>query len=176
MKKLFLAFSVLALIAAPSVAREIAGATVTVSPTNIPLGVSELEFFVQNASSDAEWIGHIGIVLPDCMTIVAGTDHYTDPDGSWYALPTFSIQAPNIGFWDGWTTSGYGFIGSTDNGYFYFSVDNACPCNTTQLIHWELQGDGWGSDPHFVEGDLEVFIECVTAVETSTFSAVKALY
>ncbi len=176
MKKLMLVVSMVALIATPALAREIDGATVTLDPASLPLGPVELEFHVTNDSQDAEWIGYFSFLLPPCMTIVDGTDYYVDPDASFWADPIFTAYNGQHGAWEGWTSSQYGFLGSTDDGYFYVTVDNQCDCGTYQLIHWELQGDLWGSDPHFVEGDIEVFIECETATETSTFTTLKALY
>ena len=176
MKRMLLVLSMLAVIATPTLAREIDGATVTLDPMNLPLGQVELCFHVTNDSQDAEWIGYFSFLLPPCMTIVDGTDYFVDPDGTFYVDPIFTAYSGQHGAWEGWTTSGYGFMGSSDNGYFYVTVDNQCECGTTQLIHWELQGDDWGDPPHFVEGDLEVFIECETATESSTFSILKALY
>ena len=176
MKRMLLVVSMLAILVTPTLAREIDGAGVVVDPANIPQGSVELSFYVYNDSQDAEWIGYFGFILPDCMTIVDGTAWSYDPDASWYAEPIFTAYSGQYGAWEGWTSSGYGFMGSTDDGYFYVTVDNQCECGTYQLIHWELVGDDWGDPPHMVEGDLEVFIECETATESTTFGALKALY
>ncbi len=176
MKKVLMALALTALIAFPASAVEIDGAYVTIDPATADVGTAELCFFVQNDSSDAEWIGYFNFVLPDCMTILdSPAAWYSDPDASFYEVPVFSGYGTNVGTWEAWTSSGYGFLGSDDNGYFYCTVQIDCAC-MMYTIGWTLTGDLWGSDPHTVTGNLDFEVTCTTPTDETTISKVKALY
>lgn len=174
MKKVLMAFALIVLMAVPAMAVEIDGAYVTVDPTSAENGSVELCFFVQNDSSDAEWIGRFTYTLPTCM-VITDAGYFVDPDGSFYATPIFTGVGTNVGNWEGWTASAYGFMGSTDNGYFYSTVSIDCAC-MMYTIGWELEGDQWGSPPHIVNGVLDFEVTCTTPTEESTFSKVKSLF
>ncbi len=174
MKILAIALLVLAL-AVPVAARDIGNATVTLlSPTTVsPGGTYMFVFFVQNASPDAEWITNVEIHFPFGAGTFAnqatmGYTMITDTRPSWSTtvtptVPT-AIWADNNG--------GYGEIYSTEGTDVWVDVTLPAVMTSTQ-IQWELWGDLYGADPHYVTGYIDVI---VTAVEQRTWSAIKSLY
>lgn len=173
MKKLLSTLAILALFAAPVFAQSMAGGYVNlISPTTVNPGDTGVmfTFYVYNGSPDTEWTAAVTFTFPTCFTVTAGS--YNDGGLGW----VFNFAAAgNVGtFSDG--DAGYGEIYDGDGGYFYVTVDvgAGCPAGPA-TVHWRQDGDIWGADPHFIEGDV-TFTIGGTAAETTTLSSVKALY
>jgi len=173
MSRLLVLLLVLAL-AMPALAREIDGVIVTlVSPASVSPGITQTMIFtVQNASSDAEWIASIEIHFPGGVlhqetmgheVIVPSTPR---PDFTMMTFPTIPTAQ--------WTDAngGWGEIYSTEACDVWVDWTAPVPL-TNQVITWELWGDVYGAEPHYVTGTIQLV---VTPVEPSTWSSIKALY
>ncbi|MCP4549925.1 MAG: hypothetical protein GY835_26000 [bacterium] len=175
MKKLFLILALVAICATPALAdRSMAGGTCVLnSPTTVTPGSTvTFEFDIFNGSADAEWTADVVFTFPACCEVVSG--YYDDSmhAGGLCAF-TFEGAGTNVAsFLDG--DEGYGEIYGNDHVYFYVEVTVNCT-DGIELIHWFQQGDIYGDEPHFVEGDVE-FTVGTTAADISTFSNVKSLY
>jgi hypothetical protein len=173
MSRLLVVLLVLVL-ATPVMAREIDGATVTlVSPTSVTPGVTQTMLFtVQNASSDAEWIAQVEIHFPggvlhqETMGYQVLVASPLRPNFTMTVYPT----VPTAVWADG--NGGYGEIYSTESCDVWVDWTAPTPIEPP-VITWELWGDVWGAEPHYVTGTIDLV---VTPVEMSTWSAIKALY
>ncbi len=159
-------------IALPLTAREIDGATVTlVSPVSITPGATQTMLFtVQNASSDAEWIASVEIHFPGGVLHQETMGHQMlaapRPNFAMTVFPTIPTAT--------WTDNngGYGEIYSTESCDVW--VDWTAPSPIVPaVITWELWGDVWGAEPHYVTGTIQLV---VTPVEERTWSSIKAFY
>ena len=179
MRKLLTLLVLTVLLATPALAdRDISGSYVTVDPVEAETGIVELCFYAWNNSSTFEWITDVTITLPTCMTILADPPATATPEEgfNFNAEPIFTGYGTNVGNWHGEDDYGYGFLFGLMGGYFCMTVQIDCECDIIYNIHWELQGDGYGDEPHFVEGDLDFTVLCSTPTEDGTWSDVKALY
>jgi hypothetical protein len=173
MKKLLTTLAILALFAAPGFAQSMAGGYVNlISPAMVNPGDTGVEFtfYVYNGSVDTEWTADVIFTFPTCFTVTGGS--YDDGGLGWVFI--FNAAGNVASFNDG--DASYGEIYDGDGGYFSVTVDvgAGCPAGPAS-VHWFQQGDIWGSDPHFVEGDVDFTIGG-TATGESTWSSVKALY
>ena len=153
--------------------REIEGATVTlISPTAMTVNhVYTFEFFVQNASSDAEWITDVQISFPDGFTLYEATMGFTEIATG---RPSWDMYIPSVNHTAIWEDNdgGYGEIYSTEGTLVW--IDCTTPdMFYTDCIYWQLKGDEYGADPHVVCGCIDFII---TAVEEITWGSIKALY
>ena len=174
MRKMILVLALVAIAAAPALAdRSMVGGTCTVlSPAFlVPETVNVIEFAVLNGSTDTEWTSWVDFTFHDCFEITGG---WFDATG---------ISGPgNFGFsWTGQVATfmdadgGYGEMYGGDTVLFYVEVIPHCECGD-YLVHWFQQGDIWGADPHFVEGDVTVTVCDVTATQDSSWTSLKSLY
>lgn len=173
MKKVLSTLAILALFSAPVFAQSMAGGYVNlISPTAVNPGDTgvEFEFYVFNGSVDTEWTSDVIFTFPSCFTVTSG--YYDDGGLGWVFIFSAAGNVANFNDGDG----GYGEIYDGDGGYFYVTVDvgGGCPVGPA-TVHWFQQGDIWGSNPHFIEGDV-TFTIGGTATDDTTFSSVKALY
>jgi hypothetical protein len=113
-------------------------------------------FTVYNASNDAEWITRTRMTFPQALgnwNVSCKSQDATDSQG--YAVsmtcsnsyPYEVLYTDNDG--DGW--------GEISNGSSWsFCVDASIPAsyNGPRLIHWQLDGDKEGSEPHVVTGTI----------------------
>ena len=153
--------------------REIDGASVTlISPTSI--GASEIytfEFWVQNESSDAEWITDVEISFPDGFTLYPETMGFAEIATG---RPSWDMYVPPVDHTAIWedNDTGYGEIYSTEGTLIW--IDCMTPDQFyTDCIYWTIDGDEYGDPPHSVCGCIDFVI---TAVESVTWGAIKALY
>ena len=177
MKKLFAIMTILALFAAPALAeRSMAGSYVELlAPSSgCPGGVYTFEFYVWNGSVDTEWVSNIILTFPDCFTVQGGS-WIPDPGASGGFDFILNGIGTNVAAFDD-ANGGWGEIYGTEGGTFYVEVliGDDCPVGPT-MIHWFIQGDIYGGEPHFAEGDLDFTIGG-TPVEPTSFSNVKALF
>jgi hypothetical protein len=179
MKKLFLVFAILAIAAAPALARSIAGSYINLIEPVGPVTTTftyTFDFYVWNGSTDAEWITQVWIDFPDSWEIVAGTDSYIpDPGAAGPWAFTFSGGGTDVADW--WDASGgYGEIYGGEGGHFYIDVYIGTWTVGEATIHWHLQGDIYGAEPHFLNGQIQILVEDVTPAEDASWSKVKGLY
>ncbi|MCD4689914.1 hypothetical protein K8S17_00465, partial [bacterium] len=127
-------------------------------------------FTVQNASSDAEWISSVEIHFPGGTLNQATMGHeiLSAP------RPVFNMNVyptvPTAVWSDG--NGGWGEIYSTESCDVW--VDWTVPVPVVPpIIIWELWGDGYGAEPHYVTGNIDLV---VTPVEEATWTAIKVLY
>ncbi len=173
MRTLLVLFAI-AILAIPAWAgREIENAEVTlVAPTSMaPNTIYTFEFWVQNASSDAEWITNVEISFPDGFTLYPETMGF---DEIVAGRPSWDMYVPPIDHTAIWEDNdgGYGEIYSLEG--TMVRIDCLTPDTFyTDCIYWHLQGDLYGAEPHEVCGCID-FV--VTPVEHVTWGSIKALY
>jgi len=173
MRTMIVLFAI-AVLAMPAFAgREIEGAQVTLmSPMGMSPGqVYTFEFWVQNASSDAEWITNVQISFPDGFTLYPETMGFDEIAAG---RPSWDMYVPIIDHTAFWVDNdaGYGEIYSTEGTRVF--IDCLTPDTFyTDCIFWQLEGDEYGAEPHSVCGCID-FI--VTPVAEVTWGSIKALY
>jgi len=178
MRKLFVVLAMLA-IALPAVAdRDMTGGYVTlVSPDPaifLPGNTYICEFYVYNGSPDVEWTVEVWFLFPCCFMVQSGW--YDDLGQGWnFTFNVFGDCQNGALFYD--NDGGWGEIYDGTGGYFYVEVyvGTDCECGS-DVIHWYQEGDIYGSDPHYVEGDIDIQICDQTATQESSWSTIKALY
>lgn len=173
MRRVLMTLAILGLFAAPAFAQSMVGCTVDlIGPMTVNPGDTGVvfEFLVYNGTPDNEWVSDAVFTFPDCFTVTAGSYN----DGGWGFVFNF-IAAGNVAtFEDG--DGGWGEIYADYFCTFYVTVDVGADCPAgPATVHWFLQGDIFGADPHFLEGDVDFTIGG-TATEASSWSSVKALY
>ena len=175
MRKMILVLALVAIAAAPALAdRDMTGGTCDVlSPAFlVPEAVNVVEFLITNNSPDAEWTTDVIFTFAECFEVTGGW--YTDNGSFTGAVFNFSFAGSVATFLDG--DAGYGEIyGAGDTCLFYVEVIPHCECGD-YLVHWFQQGDIYGAEPHFVEGDVTVIVCDVTATQNSTWTSLKSLY
>jgi len=174
MRALIVLFAILVLSLPAFAGREIEGATVTlVAPTSMTVSTTYLfEFWVQNASSDAEWITDVQIAFPDGFTLFPETMGFDMiPSTTRPSWDTYVPVVDHTAIWED-NNGGYGEIYSTEGTRVFIE------CTTpdvfyTDCIYWTIYGDEYGAEPHSVCGCIDFVI---TPVEEITWGSIKALY
>jgi len=169
MKNLLVIAAIL-IIAIPAAAREIDGAYVSlVSPTEVaPGGSYTFMFWVQNDSSDAEWIANVHITFPADFVLDAASMGFTELAPG---RPSFDMYVvDNVACWDD-NDGGYGEIYSTEGTNLW--IDGTVGPAGRYTIFWEIWGDEWGSEPHYVSGEIDL---SVSAVDEASWSSIKAMF
>ena len=173
MRALFTILAIALLVLPATAGREIEGAEVTlVSPISMGAGqVYTFEFWVQNESSDAEWITDVQISFPDGFTLYPETMGFAELATG---RPSWDMYIPPVDHTAIWedNDAGYGEIYSTEGTLVW--IDCLTPTEFyTDCIYWTLIGDEYGAEPHTVCGCISFVI---TAVEDATWGAIKAMY
>ncbi len=178
MKRLLMLLALLAIFATQGLALGISGSYMLADPVESEGGTVILCFYAYNGSVDFEFITDVTITLPTCMVIVDPPAATAEPeDGTYFfADVTFDGYGSNVAHWRGVDDFGYGFLSNEAGGYFCVNVEINCDCDNVYAIHWDLAGDGWGSTPHDLAGDLDFTVLCSTPVEDSSLSDIKSLY
>lgn len=131
------------------------------------------EFYVHNGSPDFEWTTEARFVFPETFHITEGW--FDDGGAGWSFDFSISGDFDNIAhFLD--ADGGYGEIINGTGGHFYVTLyitpNSGCG---PYLVQWIQYGDGWGSPPHWIGGDL-YHVLCASPNDENTFSSVKSLY
>lgn len=178
MKRLLATLALMALVAAPGLARDISGSYVTVDPFEGENGTLELCFFAFNGSTDFEWVESVVITLPDCMTIVDPPPASATPeDGTSFNVePAFTGYGSSVATWFGEDAYGFGFLYGLSGGYFCVTVEADCACDNVFPVQWEIIGDGYNDEPHYATGMLDFTVLCSTSTDHNSWSNVKSLY
>lgn len=178
MKKLLATLALIGLLAAPVLARDISGSTVTMTPVETENDVETLCFEVYNASTDFEWLTDVTISLPTCMTILD-----TPPASAtvlngvpFNVIPDFIGYGTSVARWTGYDNYFFGFMPGGCIAQFCITVSINCACDNVYPIQWDLVGDGIGGTPHALNGNLDFTVLCSTPTEESDWSDIKSLY
>jgi hypothetical protein len=145
---------------------DLTGSTVTwVSGTYDPAGgmASTICFLVSNTSPDTEWITSAAVLFPATWVVACNSQDATDSGGNTVnfdcdVLDNLVTYADN--------DAGYGEI--WDGETWGFCVDVTPPVGSwppPQTVNWEVNGDGWGGEPHLILGS-----ENIVPVELVSFS------
>ncbi len=159
--------------AVPCSARDISQAYVTLTS---PPGVSPGEtytfvFWVQNNSPDSEWITDVAITFPAGFMLHDGTIGYT-PILEMPLHPSWDMYTDETTAWWVDNNAGYGELWNTEGTDVW--IDATVPTASFEpQIFWELFGDEWGAEPHYVSGFIEI---AATPVEPSSWTSIKALF
>jgi hypothetical protein len=121
-----------------------------------PGQTQELCFSAQNASTDGEWISRIRMTFPQLLgnwVVNCKVQNFADSSGSPVDMNCSNSFPYEILYTDS-DTDGYGEISSGSS--WSFCVDANIPAGYTgpRLIHWQLDGDLDGSEPHVVTGTI----------------------
>jgi hypothetical protein len=145
-------------------------ATSAIDPaTYIPGEQTEICFYVSNGSDDAEWMRDIQFTFPADFSIVSMSDAAGPSDSGDHAWVT-SGTGTNVAHWSEGDCTGYGEMWGGSDHYFCAVVDVPDTVSGTQTITYNMEGDGWGSEPHKVcsPGDAcAEFCPDGTGVETA---------
>ncbi len=170
MKQLLIVVCVLAFAIPAMAGRSIEGSYVElVSPLDpMPNTTYTFTFYVWNNSFDTEWVSDTWLTFPDGYVLNAATMAYDDPNPGLFVW-TMMVDGQTAQWNDG--DEGYGELYDQVGTNVY--IDVTTPTEITGDIHWELFGDIYGADPHYVDGSIMLGF---TPVEESTWSSIKSLY
>lgn len=172
MKHLLIAVCILAFAIPAMAGRSLEGSYVElVSPTDpMPDTTYTFTFYVWNNSFDTEWVSDVWLTFPDGYVLDAMSMAYDNPN------PT-----PSLFVWDmlvdgqtaQWNDGDEGYGELYDQVGTNIYIDVTTPDEITGEIYWELFGDIYGAEPHYVDGSIMLGF---TPVEESTWSSIKAMY
>jgi hypothetical protein len=172
MKHLLTVLCVLALALPALAGRSLEGSYVElVSPTDpMPNTTYTFTFYVWNNSLDVEWVADVWLTFPDGYVLNAATMAYDNPNPTPSLFVWDMMVAGQTAQWnDG--DGGYGELYDQVGTNIY--IDVTTPAVVTGEINWELFGDIYGGEPHYVDGSILLGF---TPVEESTWSGIKAMY
>jgi len=174
MRKMLALLALIALAVTPALAdRSLDGSNVTTDPASVNAGTTgvAMTLFIYNGSVDVEWIASGFVTLPSDLTFLT-VDGYNNPSGN---PIDFAIAGGTLNFSD--PDGGWGQIYDGDTCEVYVTIDVPADADCgMNVITYGLQGDIYGSDPHYVEGATDFEIVCTTGAQTTDWSAIKALY
>lgn len=129
----------------PSTSREIGNSSIVATSDYLPGTTMDLNFHLNYASSDVEYLDGAYLVLPVGFTVNSATDI----GGLLYNGLTGDTL-----FWGEWNDDGFGEQFADAD----FSVNVTIAGGTAgpQTAYWGLSGDTWGSDPHDTTGTLTI--------------------
>jgi hypothetical protein len=135
-------------------AKSIAGSTLECSAASFEMGQSVTwDLSVTNGSDDAEWIKQIMIDFPAGMTINSATDFYDGND------TLFSNGVTGDGViitWFNETESGWGVITGGETATATIEADIAEDFTGNLELEYQLTGDIYGSEPHYINDVLTI--------------------
>ncbi len=176
MKRILVLLTLLAAVAAPALAdRDMTGSWAEIQAPAIanPGDTVVFKLFVFNGSPDLEWTREVIIYFPENFDVLDGW--YDDLGQDWAF--DFSIDGfhGNIAVFTD-ADGGFGEIYDGTGGEFYAQVylHENVDCGPIH-IDWKQWGDGYGSDPHWIRGELP-YVLCVIPTQESSWSTVKSLY
>ncbi|MCD4750365.1 MAG: hypothetical protein K8R59_13420 [Thermoanaerobaculales bacterium] len=122
----------------------------------IPIGAQTLCFTLDIVSDDGEYMDRFEVDLPDGWPIdsVWG-DSVPVANGCSGALPpVVGISAGNVVYWQSTGYPPQTGCGAWQPGFFDFCVNVTVPDGTGApwTFPWNIHGDGFSADPHFVSG------------------------
>ncbi|MCD4689915.1 hypothetical protein K8S17_00475 [bacterium] len=170
MKQLLIVVCILALAVPALAGRSIEGSYVElVSPTDpMPNTTYTFTFYVWNNSFDTEWITDVFLAFPDGYVLDAMSMAYDDPNPGLFVWDM--VVEGQIAKWlDG--DGGYGELYDQVGTNIY--IDVTTPDVVAGEIYWELFGDIYGDEPHYVDGSI---LMGFTPVEEATWTGIKAMY
>ncbi|MCF7911272.1 MAG: agmatine deiminase family protein [Candidatus Cloacimonetes bacterium] len=116
----------------------------------------ELEFTAYNLSNDTEWINGVEMVFPAGFDVQNATDFI---GGSGGALVYDGTQGNDVTItWFGETPSHYGVLQDGQSATATVEVTVADDFSGNALLAWTLNGDNYGTEPHSVNGEIELEI------------------
>ncbi len=132
-----------------------------------------VQMTVSNGSTDMEWIAEFHIFYPPCLDVLAGWyEDMGEPEGPQFR---FEIYDHACAFID--DNGGWGEIYDGESLIFWMEVFVNMACDEgEEIIHWLLQGDIYGDEPHVVEGDFIIEILESVATESTTWTQLRSLY
>ncbi|MBN2171479.1 MAG: hypothetical protein JW819_09200 [Candidatus Krumholzibacteriota bacterium] len=159
---------------------DLTGSTVALESPQGLIGVGHTHVFrfkVTNASTDLNWIADLHFTFPACCTVAAmAWDGSEASNGDWWAFDQAGAGTSAAHYTDGDGELWGEIPGTGEYGWFEVTVDAdaACPLGPAQ-IDWQLVGDGYGDEPHTLDGSLPITFD-ITAVRGATWTRVKGLY
>ncbi len=116
----------------------------------------EFDFTAYNSSSDGEWITEIDIDFPEGFYVEDATDF---TGGSGGDLEYLGDQGNGVTVvWFGQTINGWGVLHNDEFAICSVEVSVAPDFSGNAILGWVMTGDGYGSDPHSVSGEMELGI------------------
>ncbi|MBN2226676.1 MAG: hypothetical protein JW763_04875 [candidate division Zixibacteria bacterium] len=142
-----------------SYTKEIDGASIYTNDAYQPGTSSTMTFFLQNASSDAEWLDACTVTFPAGVTVdaaaanfvvAASPTHYLASNGETGAGPVTLTWFDDNG--------GYGNIYSTELAEAAIDLTFDASLSGNITFDWTISGDIYGSPPHDVSGSSEIIV------------------
>ncbi len=135
--------------------RDVTGSYITCNAVDYEAGETvDWVFTAYNTSPDNEWVNDIIIDFPMGVTVNSATDFI---GGSGGALANDGITGEGVQInWHGETSMGYGVLqdGEVATATINVTIDEDIVSNL--LMNYQISGDGYGNDPHAVEGQIIV--------------------
>jgi hypothetical protein len=136
-------------------AKSVAGSMLACDPsTYLPGTSASLLFTVTNGSADDEWLTDLTIDFPTGITVTGATNFV----GGTYGVLTGDGSTGNgaLVSWHGDTGPPYyyGVIIGGESATASVNVDYAGGLSGAQAIAFTITGDGWGSVPHTIAGNI----------------------
>ncbi len=137
-----------------SLGKNITGSTLVLdTELFIPGASQDWTFTATNASPDSDWMKYVIIEFP-AGVIVNSATNFVGGDGGEMAPDVTSGTGVTI-TWFGETSSNWGVIyGNGDTAVATVNVSVPAGYGSTMNIPYTLTGDGYGEDPHTLEGSI----------------------
>ena len=159
---------------------DLTGSTVELESPQGPIGVGHTHVFrfkVTNASTDLNWIADLHFTFPACCAVAAmAWDGSAATNGDYWSFDLAGAGTSAAHYTDGDGLQWGEIPGTGEYGWFEVTVDAGagCPLGAAQ-IDWQLVGDGYGGDPHVLDGSIPITFD-ITAARDATWTRIKSLY
>ncbi|MCF7912281.1 MAG: T9SS type A sorting domain-containing protein [Candidatus Cloacimonetes bacterium] len=133
--------------------RDISGSNITCDTDSFTPGEETTwTFTVYNGSPDNEWVSDVWLDFPLGVTVLSASDVTGGSGGDmiWDGT-TGAGQRVN---WHGLTVNEWGVLQSHETAVWEVDVLLSTEFAGDMTIGWEIWGDTYGADPHFVTGDI----------------------
>ncbi|MDP8320770.1 MAG: C25 family cysteine peptidase [Candidatus Stygibacter australis] len=135
--------------------RDISGSTVTCDSSYfVPGETTEWILEIYNNSPDTEWITDLSLEFPLNVILNYATDVIGGSGGN---LEWDGNTGVGIVNWHGTTANGWGVIHSGEYAYVTLNVSLGPDFAGNLHLPWVLTGDGYGVNPHAVDGEIILF-------------------
>ncbi len=133
--------------------REIDGAFIAALGDYSPGATMDIDFILQNASSDAEWLDECTITFPAGVNVVNSTNFEVTPT-KYLEYDGTTGDGVTVTWFD--HNGSYGNVYSSEAAFAAITLSFDAGLSGPLTINYTISGDDWGSPPHDISGSTTI--------------------